>query len=62
VRRALTAGRRVPLRLKIGPVTAARIRRALDRPRRAAAVRITVSATDAAGNRGRRTVRVRIRR
>jgi hypothetical protein len=62
VRRALTAGRRVALRLKIGPLTAARIRRALNRPRRAAAVRITVTATDAAGNTGRRTVRVPIRR
>jgi len=62
VRRALTAGRRVSLRLKIGPRTAARIRRALTRPRRAAAVRVTLTATDAAGNIGRRTVRVWIRR
>ena len=62
VRRALTAGRRVRLRLKVGPRTAARIRRALNRPRRAAGVRVTVTATDAAGNTGRRTVRVRIRR
>ncbi|HEX2104809.1 MAG TPA: PQQ-dependent sugar dehydrogenase [Solirubrobacteraceae bacterium] len=62
VRRALIAGRRVPLRLKIGPRTAARIRRALTRPRRAAAVRVTVTATDAAGNTARRTVRVSIRR
>ena len=60
VRRRLTAGRTVRVRLAIGRRARSRILRALRRPRRTATVRIPATATDAARNVGRRTVRVRI--
>jgi glucose/arabinose dehydrogenase len=59
-RRTLAAGRTAALRLRLGRVNRARIRRALARPRRTASVRVVLTATDAARNAGRRTVRVRI--
>ncbi len=63
VRRTLRASssRRTRVRLRVGPRNRARIRRALRRGGRAT-VRVTLSATDAAGNRRVRRLTVHVRR
>ncbi|MEA2287011.1 MAG: hypothetical protein QOJ21_3054 [Solirubrobacteraceae bacterium] len=60
VRSTLTAGRETALRVKLGPRTLSRLRRSLRRPGRTATVRLSITATDPAGNVTRRTVRVRV--
>jgi glucose/arabinose dehydrogenase len=60
VRRSLPAGRDVPLRVKVEPRALLRLRRALSRPGRSAAVRLAVTATDPARNLARQAVRVRV--
>jgi glucose/arabinose dehydrogenase len=62
VRRRLSPGRTARVRLAMSRGARARILRALRRPRRTATIRIPATATDAARNVGRRTVRVRIAR
>jgi glucose/arabinose dehydrogenase len=62
VRRTLAAGRTAHVRLRVSRAVRARIHRALVRPRRAATIRIAVTATDAAGNASRRTAHVRVAR
>jgi hypothetical protein len=60
VRRTLGAGHTTRLRLRVSRRVRATIHRALRRPRRAATIRIAVTATDAARNASRRTVHVRV--
>jgi hypothetical protein len=60
VRRTLPAGRETALRVKLGPGTLSRLRRSLRRAGRTATVRLSITATDPAGNATRRTVRVRV--
>jgi glucose/arabinose dehydrogenase len=62
VRRSLAAGRTVRLRLPLSRTVRARLRRSLGRPRRAATIRVAITATDAARNASRRSVRVRVAR
>jgi hypothetical protein len=56
----VVANTRTTLRLRLSRAARRSIRRSLSRPRRRALMRITVTATDAAGNARRRSVRVQI--
>jgi hypothetical protein len=60
VRRTLAARRPTNVRLRMSRAARATIRRALARPRRVATIRAGITATDAARNAARRTIRVRI--
>jgi glucose/arabinose dehydrogenase len=60
VSRSLPAGRTTRLRLSLSRAVRARLRRALERPGRTATIRVALTATDAARNAARRSVRVRV--
>jgi hypothetical protein len=60
VRRALLPGRTTRLRLPLSRAARARLRRALARRGRTATIRVALTATDAARNAARRSVRVRV--